>query len=239
MANRWRTPERNAGDGAATHPRASRPSRRMHPPGSSGSATCSGDLARPRSVLSLGVNPIRRWPQCGSSEMPGPHTSAVEVSHRAFVDEQGIRRRPIWPPQCMNVAAQPVSHARAGCHAARLIIRGVFRHPGRHENGLAVAMRAMGNSAFRKEARRQDSRGMRPASAHPASGRCWIPARERARPSSAPGGGASSRVGAGRSRRRRFAHAPIHPGLVAPFDRSMAHRPCDSTSPGVLGRPAR
>jgi hypothetical protein len=44
---------------------------------------------------------------------------AVEVSHRAVVDEQGIGLRPIGSPQGMHVAAEAISHARAGHHNAR------------------------------------------------------------------------------------------------------------------------
>ena len=56
------------------------------------------------------------------------HTSAVEVSHRAVVDEQGIGLRPIGPPQCMHVAAEAISHTRAGFHTMRWCIPPILGH---------------------------------------------------------------------------------------------------------------
>jgi hypothetical protein len=52
--------------------------------------------------------------------------SAVEISHREIVNEQGIGLRPIGPPQRMNLAADAISHAHArSSHGAA----GHSRHP--------------------------------------------------------------------------------------------------------------
>jgi hypothetical protein len=54
--------------------------------------------------------------------------TAIEISHRAVVDEQGIGLRPIGPPQRMHLAAEAISHARTGHHAARRIISTILGH---------------------------------------------------------------------------------------------------------------
>jgi hypothetical protein len=83
-----------------------------------------GNLPGHAPSASITFNPLQpadQPPQDGADVRRRKQTEplAVEVSHYAVVDEQGIRRRPIGPPQRMHVAAEAISHARPGDHNER------------------------------------------------------------------------------------------------------------------------
>jgi hypothetical protein len=82
---------------------------------------------------SIAFNPLQppdQPPQNGANvrHLKQTEPTAVEVSHRAVVNEQGIGLRPIGPPQRMHVAAEAISHARTGFHAMRWFIPPILGH---------------------------------------------------------------------------------------------------------------